>query len=276
MPKPDYVFERLVTQAEADKGHITIITTHHAWFQKFFGPIHRENETKGKPELARKDFFIAKEKTAVKLKLVFRSSTPQRPRNELRLYFNEGAGQFKPAANEIIIARFYAGKVVLGVRPSGVKDAEKLIDKIDEAEIPVDDPNDPSNKAYTKPPARMTLNERKVWKRDAQLARKCLQNSAYTCEAGFTEPSFIARGTGKRYLEVHHLVPLRYQDDLKTFNLNHPANLFSLSPHAHRKIHHGGHDDVRVLVETLLARRPALLAKAKLPKDTILQMYKCV
>ncbi|HTJ79795.1 MAG TPA: hypothetical protein VL357_12440 [Rariglobus sp.] len=276
MPKPIYVFERLVTQAEADKGHITIITTHHEWFKKFFGPIHRENETKGKPELALKDFFIEKEKASVKLKLVFRSSTKERPRNELRLYFNEGAGQFKPAANEIIIATFYDDRVVLGVRPSDVKNAEKLNDRIDEAEIPVDDPNDPSNKAYTKPSSKMTLKEREAWKRDAQLARKCLQNSSYTCEAGFSEPSFISKKTKKRYLEVHHLVPLRYQDDLATFNLNDSANLFALSPHAHRKIHYGRQEDVRALVETLLERRPALLTKAKLPKDTILQMYKCV
>ena len=276
MKKPDYIFERLVTNAEAKKGHITIIASHHERFKKFFGPIYREDETKGKPELSLKPFFIEGEKSFVTLKLVFRSSTEDRPRNELRLYFNKGDGQFKPSANEIIIASFYDDRVVLDLRPSGVKDADQLVKKIKKAEPPAYDPNDPSNTAYAKPPSKLTVKEREAWKRDSAMAVKCLQNARYSCEAGFAEPSFIARKTGKRYLEVHHLVPLRYQDDLATFNLNDPANLFALSPHAHRQIHYGELPDVRGLVESLLDRRPALLAKAKLPKDTILEMYKCV
>ena len=277
MPKPNYVFERLVTAAEANKGHITIIASHHARFKKTFGPIYFENETAGKPELARKPFFIEKATDPVHLKLVFRSPDKNgKPRNELRLYFNKGKGQFKPAANELIIARFYRDKVVLDVRPSDIKNARDLIEKIRKAADPVLDPNDPSIRAYLKTPARMTAKEREIWRRDANAVLQCLRNAGFTCEAGFNEPSFISRTTQKRYLEVHHLVPLRYQDVFATFNLNDPANLFALSPHAHRRIHYGMPEDVRSLVKTLLARRPALRTQAKLPEDTILEMYKCV
>jgi hypothetical protein len=272
MPKPNYIFKRLVTSSEADKAHITITEIHHNRFKAFFGPIYQENKTKGKPEDSLKDFFIAKKKTSVKLKLIFRSSTPQRPHNELRLYFNKGKGLFKPAANHILIANFYDDRVELDAQPSGVNDAEKLNDKIDKGKFPVDDI---SYRAYTKPAVQTTRNKRKEWKRDSKLVKKCLKNSDYACEAGLTEPSFIAKSTGKPYLEVHHLVPLHFQNDLKSFNLNDPANLFALSPHAHRKIHHGCSADVRILVETLLTRRPALLAKAKLPQDTVLKMYNC-
>lgn len=275
MQKPDYTFERLVTKAEATKAHITIIVIHHDRFKKTFGPIYREDQVEENDALALKPFFIEKENVRVNLKLVYRSPDKNgKPRNELRLYFNKGKGQFKPAANEIIIANFYGDEVVLSVRPSDIKDATILNAKVRKAEPPVYDSNDPSTTAYTTLPSTMTVSAREAWRRDAKSVRKCLKNAAYACEAGFVEPSFIARKTKKPYLEVHHLVPLRYQGDFTSFNLNDPANLFALSPHAHRAIHHGQHKVIRTVVETLLGRRPQLLAK--LPKDTILEMYKCV
>ena len=277
MQKSDYVFERLVTKAEADKGHITIIASHHERFKKTFGPIHPENETKGKTELAFKPFFIEKATAPVELKLVFRSPSKNgKPRNELRLYFNKGKGQFKPSANEIIIALFYGNKVVLGVRPSGVKDAKVLNAKIKKAAPPAYEADDISHSPYSKHPKKTKKAAYETWKRDSSTVLECLKKARYTCEAGFTGPSFIAKKTEMPYLEVHHLVPLSYQDDLATFNLNDPANLFALSPHAHRQIHYGMPEDVRSLVKTLLARRPALRTQAKLPEDTILDMYKCL
>ena len=81
-------FERIVTAAEADKGHITIPREAARLFERTFKDIARERDAKRDRRTGLKTFHSAGGRRSLRLRLVLRNP----PRNELRLYFNRSEG----------------------------------------------------------------------------------------------------------------------------------------------------------------------------------------
>ena len=74
--------------------------------------------------------------------------------------------------------------------------------------------------------------------RDPALVKKRMELSRFTCEYSETHKLFVARSTGSRYVEAHHIIPLNFQDEFASKKLDHINNLYSLCPYCHAAVHH--------------------------------------
>ena len=74
--------------------------------------------------------------------------------------------------------------------------------------------------------------------RDPSLVKKRMELSRFTCEYSKTHKLFVARSTGSRYVEVHHVIPLNFQGEFVGKKLDHINNLYSLCPYCHAAVHH--------------------------------------
>lgn len=81
----------------------------------------------------------------------------------------------------------------------------------------------------------------KKYKRDNAKAKRALVISKYKCNLDENHISFESK-SGHPYMEAHHLIPLGEQDSFEN-SLDVDANIVSLCPNCHRKLHHGKNID---------------------------------
>ena len=98
------------------------------------------------------------------------------------------------------------------------------------------------------------IMEYKVWKRSGILRTQTLEYAGYQCDIDHSHETFLAESTGKKYMEAHHIIPLQHQEKFKN-SLDVYANLISLCPICHRKIHLGLRADRRLMVDELYEKR---------------------
>lgn len=271
--KPPVIFERHVTPAEANKGHITIRKLWWPEFEIRFSPIkHEKKEEKDHPDYM-KAFYLEGTNRAIRLKLCRRNDT----RSEMRLYFSKRSG-FKPKLDEIVTIRFTPKRAYIGKRPSNIKNPRQLFPERekDRKKLPrlreADGNGTALNQALHTEPRQRTAAERKIWARSARLANRCISNAKYSCEAGMDRDRFISNRTKENYVEVHHLIPLSRQKDFKD-SLDCDENLCCLSPIAHRAIHYGRNEDATKIVYKLLEKKRPALLKFGINEDYLLRSY---
>lgn len=99
--------------------------------------------------------------------------------------------------------------------------------------------------------------ERRVKKleRDPALVKKRMELSRFTCEYSESHKLFVARSSGCRYVEVHHVIPLSFQDRFADKKLDHLNNLFSLCPYCHAAVHHAEGRVARKLLSRMYDER---------------------
>lgn len=109
-------------------------------------------------------------------------------------------------------------------------------------------------------------------KRDARIGRYTIKCARYKCEVEETHRTFISRGSDKPYLESHHLVPIRAQNNF-VHSLDVPANIIALCSTCHNEIHYG--KDTKQLIRRLHNERRERLEKAgiKVETDELLRLY---
>lgn len=81
-------------------------------------------------------------------------------------------------------------------------------------------------------------NGLKRWPRDSEIAANAIKKANYQCEIDSKHETFISYKTKQPYMEAHHLVPMKYQKEFSN-NIDKMANIKSLCPICHRKIHSG-------------------------------------
>lgn len=108
---------------------------------------------------------------------------------------------------------------------------------------------------YTRKP-KQNRSKRVITKysRDKEVAARALGFAQYKCEIDNNHVTFVSRRSLKKYVEAHHLIPMSFSDDFD-FSLDVEANVVSLCPNCHRKIHHGLDHEVEKLIEILYLRR---------------------
>ena len=79
---------------------------------------------------------------------------------------------------------------------------------------------------------------------DARLAKTAIKNAGYVCElAGHIDGSHTTFDSvhGTKYLEAHHLVPMKAQKDYISLgiNLDRLENIVALCPNCHKAVHYG-------------------------------------
>lgn len=114
----------------------------------------------------------------------------------------------------------------------------------------------PSYKPEAKP--AMVEASTKRYARDSYKAKKAIYNSHFKCDIDSSHDSFITK-SGSKYMEAHHLIPMGAQDNFNV-SLDVDANIVSLCPNCHRKLHHGA--DIEADLLKLFNQRKKLLEKS--------------
>lgn len=111
--------------------------------------------------------------------------------------------------------------------------------------------------------------------RDPQAAAYVKQQAEYKCEFNKDHKTFISDISGKQYVEAHHLIPMKYQDQFE-YSLDIPENIVALCPNCHRAIHHGTKDCKKKIITALFNKRKKILEDNGINTDieTLTEMYK--
>lgn len=96
------------------------------------------------------------------------------------------------------------------------------------------------------------------WIRDPDIAYTALDNANFLCENDFNHITFISQSTSKQFVEAHHLVPMRNQDQFDV-SLDVPENIISLCPNCHRAFHNSTKEVKKELIKNFYNRRIELL-----------------
>lgn len=116
---------------------------------------------------------------------------------------------------------------------------------------------------------------KKYWKRNPDIVTNVLMVNKYLCEYDINHKYFISQKTNNNYVEGHHLVPMRYQDNF-IYSLDTEANVTSLCPICHKILHFGRFEDkVDILKQLYEERKEKLLLTAiDIKFDELLNLYK--
>lgn len=116
-----------------------------------------------------------------------------------------------------------------------------LSSKIDILDIPVK-----NNKK------RVVINE--LVDRSNIIRNQIIEASGHQCEYDNSHITFIQEKNKQQYVEAHHIIPLKYQDKFEN-SLDVYANVISLCPNCHRRIHYGLNSDVKNMLHKIYSER---------------------
>ncbi|MFA1739358.1 MrcB family domain-containing protein [Lysinibacillus fusiformis] len=87
--------------------------------------------------------------------------------------------------------------------------------------------------------------------RNAKEAADALLREKYKCEVDPYHETFTSKATNHQYVEAHHFVGIAHYKKFPEVDLDRAANIVSLCPNCHRKIHHGSDIERLSMIETL-------------------------
>lgn len=125
------------------------------------------------------------------------------------------------------------------------------IDNINEFNVNPDVANGVSKIA---PAQYNELSISKKYRRNPLLGRIAIQNAYYACENNHEHATFKSAKTQKNFMEAHHLVPVKYQQQIwQKYNINVDCveNIISLCPTCHRAFHNGTKEVKAQLIENI-------------------------
>ncbi len=92
------------------------------------------------------------------------------------------------------------------------------------------------------------------WKRNQILIAQAIDGAHHLCEHNNDHITFTAKSTGKEYMEGHHLIPLKYQNEFNC-GIDVYANIVCLCPICHRLLHFGTDIEKTYAAEKLFDER---------------------
>ena len=101
----------------------------------------------------------------------------------------------------------------------------------------------------------------KRWGRNQIIISQAIEGASYLCEHNAFHESFIARTTGRAYMEGHHLIPMKYQSEFDC-GLDVYANVVCLCPNCHRLLHFGRDVDRHYVAGQLFEKRKERLIRS--------------
>lgn len=115
----------------------------------------------------------------------------------------------------------------------------------------------------------------KQWKRDRAIVDRSIQFSNNKCEYDVKHEHFISNKSGKNYVEGHHLIPMKYQDNFE-YSLDVEANVVSLCVVCHKILHLGKIEDkVKIISKLYQIRKNSLeLSGLEISLDELIDLYK--
>jgi len=107
-------------------------------------------------------------------------------------------------------------------------------------------------------PPKKTITQqdgKQVYPRNAKEAALALYLADYQCEMDVNHETFISKATKRNFTEAHHLVPLAQHANFLEVDLDRAANIVSLCPVCHKRIHHSEDKEKLQMVNALLKKR---------------------
>ena len=246
--------ELVDSQLTATDAETELLVSH---FDKLGETIHVGN-VNGNPLAARKEFRLFPTGEHIWLNLVY----PKPHKTELRLYLSKQR-KFFPGNGDIwFIFVNHANELWIGHLP------EKQWRALFSADNGIDEVSVTST-------AATTATTEPIPMQDPALIKKRMELSKYRCEYNPSHQLFVARATGTRYVEVHHVIPRKFQPQFwieKHKDLTKLDNLCSLCPWCHRAIHHGEESLSRKILATLFDLR-GIGFHYSISKEQLFQLY---
>lgn len=81
-----------------------------------------------------------------------------------------------------------------------------------------------------------------------------IERALKQCEYDKEHKQFISYKTQKNYVEAHHLIPLKYENDFD-YSIDILPNIVSLCVICHKKLHHGIFGEKKELIRYLFNER---------------------
>lgn len=115
----------------------------------------------------------------------------------------------------------------------------------------------------------------KEYPRDKEVVKSALESASYECEFDSEHKYFINSTTNENYVEGHHLLPLKYHEDV-SFHIDTQSNVASLCPVCHRLLHHGIYEVKEPIIRKLYKEHKSSLNQSGLDigLPRLLEMYK--
>lgn len=105
-----------------------------------------------------------------------------------------------------------------------------------------------------KPAKAFVLKKREEYPRNGKLVSEVLKKAKYECQINKDHKTFKDRHTNQRYMEAHHIIPLRWSKKLD-IDLDIIENMICLCPRCHRAVHHSSEATMRKCLEKILSRK---------------------
>lgn len=234
------------------------------YFESHGEVIYRGNVMSNRAASA-KEFRLYPSGKKIKLNLVY----PKLLKSELRLYLSGKAG-FMPAKGDVwFLFVSKLNELWIGAMPENewrAKNSDYRNDSDIIGAVSIGEDNYLGSEGGFSTVAKRQRNYSR------NLIDKRLKLSKYKCEFDPLHKLFIARATGCPYLEVHHIIPRRFQLHYKTKNLDSLDNLCCLCPYCHSAVHHANEELVREIL-TRLADRRSISLHYKVSNTDLFRLY---
>ena len=123
------------------------------------------------------------------------------------------------------------------------------------------------------PVGRQIVVQTKMWSRSAIIKRQTIEVAEHMCEIDQAHSSFVAKATGKQYMEGHHVIPMCVQDRFDK-SIDVYANVICLCPICHRLLHYGLESEKKILLNQIYESRIERFISSgiKLSKEEFIDM----
>ena len=99
------------------------------------------------------------------------------------------------------------------------------------------------------------------WKRSSIIKTQSIKAASYKCELDNEHTTFVAKSTGEQYMEGHHAIPMKQQDNFDV-SLDVYANIICLCPICHRLLHYGEDEAKETVMDKIYFTRADRLASS--------------
>lgn len=99
------------------------------------------------------------------------------------------------------------------------------------------------------------------WRRNQIIISQVIDGAGHRCEHDTSHKTFIAKASGKAYMEGHHLIPMRCQSYFDC-GIDVYANVVCLCPVCHRLLHFGRESERTYAAEQLFELRKERLVRS--------------
>ena len=115
----------------------------------------------------------------------------------------------------------------------------------------------------------------KQWKRDRTVVDRSIAFSNNKCEYDDRHEYFISNKNKKNYVEGHHLIPMKYQDNFE-YSLDVEANVVSLCVVCHKILHLGIMEEkIKILNKLYELRKDVLsISGLDISLEELINLYK--